>query len=217
LNFERPAQVDHAARRAAARPILEDNHVSTLDQARDTQLKNIQAKTGKTLDQLRAHIKKSGLAKHGEIRAMLMKDFGLGHGDANALVHFAQQSDGQSAAEAKGATTQDVLGEIYAGPKAGLRPIHNKLMAAIEKFGAFEIAPKKGYVSLRRKKQFAMIGPGTRGRLEVGLNHKTLAAGDRLLAQPAGGVCQFKVFLTDAKEVDKELIGWLKAAYSEAG
>jgi len=172
--------------------------MSSLDQARETQLKNIQAKTGKTLAQLRAHIAKSGLTKHGEIRAMLMQDFGLGHGDANALVHFAKESDGQSAAAAKGATTGDVLDEIYTGAKAGLRPVHDKVMAAIEGFGAFEIAPKKGYLSLRRKKQFAMVGPGTKGRLEVGLNMKGVPATERLMPQPPGGMCQYKVFLTDA-------------------
>ena len=191
--------------------------MSTLDQARATQLKNIEAKTGKTLAQLRAHIQKSGLSKHAELRALLQKDFNLGYGDANSLVHFALQSDGQSAAEAKGASTGDVLDEIYAGPKAALRPIHEKVLAAAQKLGDFEIAPKKGYVSLRRKKQFAMVGPGTTGRLEVGLNLKGLDATDRLLAQPPGGMCQYKVFLTDAKEVDKELAAWLKQAYGEAG
>jgi hypothetical protein len=191
--------------------------MSSLEQARETQLKNIQAKTGKTLDQLRAHIKKSGLAKHGEIRSMLMKDFGLGHGDANTLVHAALQSDGQSAAVAKAASTGDVLDEIYTGPKAALRAVHEQVMGAIQKLGEFEIAPKKGYISLRRKKQFAMVGPGTKGRLEVGLNMKGLEGTERLLAQAPGGMCQYKVFLTDAKEVDKELVGWLKQAYGEAG
>jgi len=191
--------------------------MSSLDQARETQLKNIQAKSGKTLAQVRAHIKKSGLAKHGEIRSLLMKDFGLGYGDANALTHFALQSDGQSAAAAKGASAADVVSEIYAGGKAGLRPVHDKVMAAIHKLGAFEIVPKKGYLSLRRKKQFAMVGPGTKGRLEVGLNMKGVEGTERLLAQAPGGMCQYKVFLTDPAEVDQALVGWLKQAYDSAG
>ena len=191
--------------------------MSTLDQARATQLKNIEAKTGKSLAQVRAYIKKSGLSKHGEIRALLMKDFSLGHGDANALTHYALASDGQSAAAAKGATTNDLLDEIYTGAKAPLRPLHERVMAQINNFGAFEIVPKKGYLSLRRKKQFAMLGPGTKGRLELGLNMKGVLATERLLAQPPGGMCQYKVYLTEAAEVDQQLTQWLRTAYDSAG
>ena len=136
--------------------------MSTLDQARETQLKNIQAKTGKSLAELTALIQSSGLTKHGEIRDMLIREFGLGYGDATMLVHFALQSDGQSAAQAEGASLDDVVDEIYAGAKADLRPIHDRLMATLNQFGDFEVVPKKGYVSLRRKRQFAMIGPATK-------------------------------------------------------
>lgn len=191
--------------------------MSTLDQARETQLQNIQAKTGKTLDELRAVISESGLAKHGEIRQMLMDRFGLGHGDANSLVHFALQTDGQTAAEAAGLTADDVLAGIYTGSKAPLRPLHEAAMAAIEKLGAFEIAPKKGYVSLRRKRQFAMLGPGSKGRLELGLNMKGVEPTGRLEALPPGGMCQYRVFLTSTGEVDGELLGWLRQAYEGAG
>ena len=59
------------------------------DKAIETQLKNVQARTGKTLDELSTVVINSGLTKHGEIRAMLMKEFGLGYGDANTLTHYA--------------------------------------------------------------------------------------------------------------------------------
>jgi len=137
----------------------------------------------------------------------------LGHGDANTLVHHVRQSDGESAAKAQGHSAGDVLDGIYTGPKAALRPVHDKLMAAIEAFGEFEMAPKKGYVSLRRKKQFAMIGPATNSRVEVGLNMKGVPSGDRLVEQPAGGMCQYKVRLGSVAEVDAELIGWIRRAY----
>lgn len=74
--------------------------------------------------------------------------------------------------DVKGLAGDQVLDEIYAGPKAALRPIHDRLMADIVKFGEFETLPKKGYVSLRRKKQFAMIGPATNTRVEVGITPK---------------------------------------------
>jgi hypothetical protein len=190
--------------------------MSTLDKARETQLKNIQIKTGKSLAELTTLIQSSGLTKHGEIRDMLIRELGLGYGDATMLVHFALQSDGQSAAEAKDASIDEVVDEIYSGAKADLRPIHDRLMAAINQFGEFEVVPKKGYVSLRRKRQFTMIGPATKTRVEVGINSKTLEATDRLIGMPPGGMCQFKVNVTDASQVDAELIAWIKQAYDGA-
>jgi hypothetical protein len=188
-----------------------------MDKAVATQLANIEKRTGKSLDELARIIRSSGLGKHGEIRDMLKKDLGMGHGDANLLVHHVLQSDGASAAQASGSSIDDVLSAIYTGPKAHLRGTHDRFMQAIEGFGPFEIAPKKGYVSLRRKKQFAMIGPGTNTRIDLGLNMKDVPGTDRLLAQPAGGMCQYKVRLTSPDEVDAELIGWVRRAYDSAG
>lgn len=187
--------------------------MSDVNKAIETQLKNIQTKTGKTLDDLMSIIKQSGLAKHGEIRDMLKKDLTLGHGDANTLTHlFLKPAEN----ETKDNSSTDILNEIYAGAKASLRPIHEKLMEAINEFGTFEIAPKKGYVSLRRKKQFAMITPATNSRVEVGINLKSLQATDRLLEMPANSMCHFKVKLTTVDEVDSELINWIKQAYEAA-
>lgn len=189
--------------------------MSSLDKAVQTQLDNIQKKTGMSLAELSAFIKKSGLSKHGEIRDMLKEKLGLGHGDANLLVHHAFQSDGTSAA--KGKSTDAVLDEIYTGAKSGFRPIHEKLMNEIDRFGDFEVVPKKGYVSLRRKKQFAMIGPKTNTRFEVGINAKDFKKNSRLLEQPKGSMCNYVVNLTDAKQVDSELVAWLKSAFEQAG
>jgi hypothetical protein len=186
--------------------------VNSVDKATQTQLLNIQLKTGKTLDQLYGEIRESGLTKHGDIRDMLKTSHSLGHGDANALGLAYKKT-----LEAPQPESHDVLDDIYAGPKAGLRPIHERLMAEIAGLGAFEIAPKKGYVSLRRKKQFAMVGPGTKQRLEVGLNMQGVKAGDRLQELPAGGMCQFKVFLSGVDEVNRELMEWVRQAYDSAG
>lgn len=189
--------------------------MSTVDQATATQLANIQVRTGRTLEQLAEILRASGLTRHGELRDLLKRDLGMGHGDANTLVHHVMKSDG--AAAAAGLATADVVAEIYSGPKAGLQPIHDRLMEEIERFGAFEVAPKKGYVSLRRKKQFAMIGPATNTRVEVGVNAKGLAAGERLTAMPPKSMCDFKVRLADAAEVDAELVGWIRTAFDAAG
>jgi len=180
-----------------------------------TQLANIETRTGRSLAQLAALVQASGLTRHGEIRDMLKRDLGMGHGDANLVVHHVLQSDGASAAAGKG--QDEVLDEIYSGAKAALRPIHDAVMAAIAGLGDFEIAPKKGYVSLRRNKQFAMVGPATNGRVDLGLNLKDLAGTARLEAQKPGGMCQFKVKLTTPAEVDGELLAWIRRAYDAAG
>ena len=108
------------------------------------------------------------------------------------------------------------LAEIYSGPKAALRPIHDALMSSIEAFGPFEIAPKKDYISLRGRKQFAMIGPATNTRVEVGLNMKGVKPTARLIAVPPGRMCQYKVRLGEPGEVDAELIAWIRRAYAAA-
>ena len=190
--------------------------MADVNKAVATQISNIEKKTGKTLAQLRAAIAGCGKAKHGEIRAWLMETYGLGHGDANTLTHVAKASDGESAAKAAGASTEDVLREIYSGKKEHLRPIHDRLMKAIAGFGEFEIAPKKGYVSLRRKKQFAMLGPKTNDRFELGLNIKGEAKDPRAKALPPGGMCQYVVPLTSADEVDAKLVALVKTAFDGA-
>ncbi len=176
-----------------------------------TQLRNIEAKTGRTFAQLCSLIAKSGLAKVGEQRAMLMEQLGLGYGDANALALLARQAAAPAAADT------DPLDAIYSGAKAPLRDLHERLCAAIGELGACEKAPKKAYVSLRRKKQFAMLGPATKDQLELGLNAKALPASPRLKAQPPGGMCQYTVRLSQPGEIDAELIGWIRAAYDAAG
>ena len=188
-----------------------------IDKALATQLGNIEKRTGKTLAQLAKVVRGSGLSKHGELVAMLKRDLGMGHGDANTLVHIVRQQDAAAAGGGAPATPDEAVDALYSGKKADLRPIHDRLMTAIGKFGEFEVAPKKTYVSLRRKKQFAMIGPATNTQVEVGLNVKGLPAADRLVALPPKGMCDYKVRLSTAKEVDRELLGWLRAAFDAAG
>lgn len=187
------------------------------DKALATQLANIEKRTGKSLAELAAIVEESGLSKHGELVAMLKSSLGMGHGDANTLVHTVRQSDGGSAAAAQGLSAEQVLDGLYTGPRAALRPIHDELLAALRALGGFDEAPKKTYVSYRRKKQFATIGPATNTRVEVGLNMKGVEPTERLQALPAGQMCNYRVKLTDPKEVDAELIAWIRTAYDAAG
>ena len=185
------------------------------EQALATQLRNIEAKTGQDLAALRVAIAGSGKAKHGEVRAWLMETYGLGYGDANTLAHAAKGGGDEGAASDAGGA--DPLDEIYTGKKAHLRSVHDAVMAAIEPWGEFEVAPKKGYVSLRRKKQFAMLGPKTNDRAELGINLKDEVGSERFVAQKPGGMCQYAVALSAPDDVDAEILSVLRRAYDAAG
>lgn len=185
--------------------------MNVVDKALQTQIANIQERSGKTLAELYALLESTGLEKHGQLRDHLKKEMGMGHGDANTVVTlFRQRGDSDGAGD-------DPLDSIYTGAKEHLRPLHEGIMKHVRGFGDFEEAPKKAYVSLRRKKQFAMVGPATKTQVEVGLNAKELTGSDRLVEQKPGGMCQYKVRLSDADGIDDELIGWIRAAYDAAG
>jgi hypothetical protein len=194
---------------------MEAREMPDVEKALQTQLANIQKKTGRTLDELFDRLAATGLEKHGQLRDAAKNELGLGHGDANTLVTIFRRSSGAAAAPPAG--PDQATDALYSGPKADLRPIHDQIIVAIEGFGSFEIAPKKTYLSLRRSKQFAMVGPATRTQVEVGLNVKDLPAADRLKPQKPGGMCQYKVRLASLDDVDAELVGWIRAAFDAAG
>jgi hypothetical protein len=183
--------------------------------AKANQLANIEKRSGKSLAELVALVKSSGLAKHGEVIAMLKTKLSLGHGDANAIALYAKSaSETTTAADA---SPEGAVDALYSGPKAALRPIHDALMAKLRGFGDFEVAPKKGYLSLRRAKQFACVTPATKTRLDVGIILKNVEGTARLVAQAAPAMFPFKVGLTSVGEVDRELLAWLKSAFDAAG
>jgi len=178
-----------------------------------TMVANIEKQTGKTLTQLGDALAKSGVGKHGEQRDFLMKKFGLGHGQANTVVHLAKGAQGAAAAPA-GA---DPLDAIYVDKKAELRPVHEAVLRILNGLGEYEVAPKKDYISYRRKKQFLMVGPKTNTAVELGLFSKTLKAHARLKAMPAGGMCPFTTRVSTPAEVDAVVKGWIEQSYADAG
>ncbi|MET0396576.1 MAG: DUF5655 domain-containing protein [Longimicrobiaceae bacterium] len=190
--------------------------MSDPEQARATQLRNIEARTGHDLAAFRAAVAASGRARHGEVRAWLMETYGLGYGDANTLAHFAA-GGGAAPGDAPAPGGGDPLDGIYTGKKAHLRAIHDAVLAAIRPWGEFEVAPKKAYAAFRRKKQFAMLGPRTAERAELGINLKDELTDARFVAQKPGGMCQYTVALSGPGDVDAEVLAVLRRAYDAAG
>jgi predicted transport protein len=184
-----------------------------VEKATQTQIANIEKSTGKKLEEWIAIVNKSGFAKHGELVNFLKEEHGFTYGNANTVVHYAKQSHAGAAEN-----QDDLITGQYKG-KENLKSWYDKIMAEISKFGKdIEIAPKKAYVSLRRKKQFAILQPSTKDRLDVGLNIKGVAAsGNVEEGTKWNAMCTHRIRVEDAKTVNKDLIAWIKKAYEQAG
>jgi len=188
----------------------------TDDQARASYISGMEAKAGRPVAELLAVVGSWGPGKHGEHLQRAKEAFGLGHGHANLLIHMARER-AVAATGAAAPADADPLDEIYAGSKAPLRPLHEALMARLAELGPFEVASKKANVSLRRSKQFALLGPGSRGRLEVGVNHRGAAGAARFEALGPGKMCTHRAFVAAPDDIDDELLAFVREAYEAAG
>src|SRR5215472_16401164 len=185
-----------------------------VDAALQSQIRNIEATYGKPLSHWFAVIDASGLTKHTQVVAMLKADHGLAHGAAHRVSLLARQRD-----DARTAAPSDPADALYIGARAGLRPLHDALLGQIRALGAFDIAQKKGYLSLRRRKQFAMIQPSTASRIDVGLILPTTtpATGRLESAAKFNPLFTHRVRITATTDLDDELRSWLATAYALAG
>ena len=171
---------------------------------------NLKEKTGKTLAQWLKLTRSCGEEKHGGIVKWLKGEHGVTHGFANLIAH--ETLGGLSSAQ----PADDLVAKQYSGKKEGLKPVYDKLVAAVQKLGGdVELSPKKAYVSLRRSKQFGLIQPSTATRVDLGLVLKGKEPTERLEASGSfNSMVTHRVRLESAKDVDAEVRRWLKEAYA---
>ena len=170
---------------------------------------NMKEKTGKTLEQWLEIAKKTKLAKHREILNHLKSEHCMTHGYAN-LVALKTLEAGTAPPSG-----EDLIAAQYSGPKADLRPIYEKIIKLVGRFGKdVEVSPKKAYVSLRRNKQFAIVQPSTKTRVDVGIDLKGVAPTDRLESSGSfNAMVSHRVRITKVADVDREFADWLRCAY----
>jgi len=205
-------QLDHDARVAPAH-VISPSREDTMDAATETMIRNIEQKTGRHIDHWVALVRARGAEKHGELVKMLKSDHGFGHGYANLVVHLAR-----GGAESGTQSGDQLVDAIFAGKRSATRPAYDALCLAITSLGSdVEIAPKKAYVSFRRKKQFAIAQPSTT-RLDLGLNLKGVQPSGRLeSAAGFNSMCTHRVRIESSDQIDDELLGWVRQAYGAAG
>lgn len=184
-----------------------------MDDAAKTMIENLHKNTGKSLEEWVDVVKKTSLTKHGEIIKFLKSDHGFTHGFANLVAHKSKGSDAGSAEN-----PEDLITFQYKG-KEELRPVYNLLSESLRKFGKdVQFVPKKAYVSVKRKKQFAIIQPSTKTRVDIGIQLKEYETTDRLIkAGSWNTMVSHRVKVDSAEQVDDQLIDWIREAYERAG
>ena len=171
-----------------------------------TMLANIPEKTGKALSEWKSIVGAQDLPKHGQIVKFLKSEHGVTHGFANLIASKTLE----------GGEDVDLVAAQYSGAKEALKPIYESLLTYAQTLGEdVEVAPKKTSVSLRRKKQFALITPATKTRIDLGLALKGETASDRL--ETYNAMCSHRIRLQDVSEVDDFVKNWMKEAYDRSG
>ena len=80
------------------------------------------------------------------------------------------------------------------------------------------ISAKKTSISIIRGKQFALIKPATKKRIDLGLKLPGIEPDGHLEnSGPFGTMCTHRVKLESVEQVNQELIDWLSKAYNLAG
>jgi hypothetical protein len=169
---------------------------------------NLAEKTGRTMPEWIVVVEHSGLDRHGEIVAWLKTEHGLTHGFANGIAQAFRDRDASSAPD-------DLVAAQYAGAKAPLRAIYDRLVSAATALGDdVQVVPKKTGVSLRRSKQFGLIEAPSAKRVQLGLQLPGEPTTQRLLVGNA--MCSHKVIVTAVEQIDDDLLAWLQKAYTGA-
>jgi predicted transport protein len=180
--------------------------MAEIDKQLATMLANLPEKTGKPLADWLVLLGKERFEKHGQIVKFLKGEHGVTHGFANLIAAKALENN----------EPQDLVADQYSGAKADLRPIHDVLVDYAKSLGDdVEIAPKKSSVSLRRKKQFALITPATKTRIDLGLALKGEEAAGRL--ENYNAMCSHRVRIEASTDIDEEVRSWIAEAYNRAG
>lgn len=174
-------------------------------------IETIQAKTGKSVDDIRALAAGQGFTKLAPLRDWLMAELGLGHGHASMLAKLLLDPGSFERPDSERVDGQ------YAGKKAHWRPLYERLLAEVEQLGPdVGTDASDAYVSfVRGGKKFAIAQPSTADRFDLGIKLKGEPASGRF--EEAGKwnpMVTHRVRIADPAQVDAEVLAWIARAYA---
>lgn len=180
-------------------------------------VRTLKERTGRSLPQWIALVKKKGPRTEKERREWLKARHGLG----TSASWIAERAEGKGQetddAQVYLAAAEQYVEKMFSGGKAGLRPIYDALLKLGLSIGPEARAcPCQTIVPLYRKHVFAQIKPTTRTRLDFGLALGDIKTPRRLI--DTGGFAKkdritHRFEITKLADIDAEVKKWLKTAY----
>ncbi len=179
-----------------------------MDKALQTMIDNLPEKTGKSLEEWFVILNEKAFSKHSEAVNFLKNEYQVTHGFANTIVSLSKD---------EGVSGVEMVVAQYKGKEA-LVPIYDKLISFVKSLGNdVTITPKKATVSIIRKRQFLLIKPATKTRIDLGFKLKDKPTTERLEnSGPFGTMCTHRVQISDIREIDEELKNWITEAYEQS-
>ena len=182
-------------------------------------LADLPQKTGRSLQEWIVLVNKEGPATEKERREWLKKKYGLGTNSAWCLAERAQgKGYEEDSPEAYLQVAEKYVEGMFAGSKAGLKPIYDALLKLGKSLGKdVKVSPGKTAVPFYRKHVFAQIKPSTRTRIDFGFALKDRKAQGRLI--DTGGFAKkdritHRIEITSLADIDDEVKYWLHFAYA---
>lgn len=180
----------------------------------------LKEKTGRSLEEWLALVRTKGPADENERREWLRSHYDLG---TNSAWWIAERSYGRGLEdddpELYLKAAEAYVEAMYAGKKAGLRPIYDALVEACSDLGKdVRICPAKTMVPVYRKHVIAEIKPSSMTRVDLGLALGPTRRVPKRLADTGGNAKKdritHRIALTQLGEVDAEVRRWLEVAYA---
>ncbi len=179
---------------------------------------NMKTKTGRSVDEWVAFIKKHGPKTEKERRAWLKDEHGLGTNYASWL---AERADGKGKEDdnpdAYLEAAEGFVRDMFAGSKAALKPVYDALLdLGLSIADDVKACPCKTIVPLYRSHVFAQIKPSTRTRIDFGLALGATKAPKRLIdtgGYKKGDRITHRIEIQSRSDIDADVKRWLKKAY----
>ena len=179
----------------------------------------LKGKTGRSLDEWMALIKKEGPGDEKGCREWLKTKHKLGTNSAWWLAERASGKGGEESPEEYLRLAAQNVEEQYSGAKQDLRPIYDELLTVGKSLGDdVKACPCKTIVPFYRNHVFAQIKPTTNTRIDLGF---ALAKYKGKLPKrliDTGGLAKkdritHRMELKASADIDNEVKRWLKIAY----